>query len=106
MLKKFFTSIVFSAAAVLSAAPEKVVHRAFDKAGEYKDLCGNVVVRAGKKAPVWQADGIKGGCVEFNGSSTLIIAPSKTFKFAPEESFAIELCYRPEMTKKDWGTLL
>ena len=108
MLKKFFTSIVFSAAAVLSAAPEKVVHLAFNKAGEYKDLCGNVSVSVNKKAkaPVWQPDGVKGGCLEFDGSSSLRIAPSKTFKFAPNESFAIELCYRPEMTKKDWGMLL
>ena len=64
MLKKFFTSIVFSAAAVLSAAPEKVVHLAFNKAGEYKDLCGNVSVSVNKKAKApsgWRAPRQKDG---------------------------------------------
>ena len=106
-MKKLMLAALPMAAMLVQAAPEKVVHLSFDQAGELKDLCGHVKVLKAAGDPQWQADGVSGGCLFFDGKTSLRIKKSPYFTFAPDQSFTLEVCYNPEPTgEKNWGTLL
>jgi len=107
MLKDLLLTVLFAGSLLVQAAPEKVVHLSFDRDGEFKDSCGKVTVQTAAGRPQWQADGVSGGCVYFDGKSALRIRKSPYFTFAPDQSFTLEVCYYPEPAgEKNWGVLL
>ena len=107
MLKKSLMTVFCALSLLVWAEPEKLMHLSFDQNGDFTDQCGKVKVVPGQGKTQWRPDGVSGGCLYFDGKSTLKIQKSPVFTFAPDQSFSIEICFNPERTsEKQWGNLI